>query len=422
MIASPLRPLRVPPFGRLLTSYTLNLVGDSAAIVALAVLVYSETRDPLATAALFLAAEFLPAFLAPAVTARVDQLSLRRVLPAVYLAEAALFGLLALVASEFLLVAVLLLTFLDGILMLTARGLTRGAINTVLSPRGLLREGNGLINVGFAVSSVGGAALGGLLVELLGVGATLAVDAASFLLVAVLLASSPGLPRAIAHEERVPFGARLAEGLRFARQDRFVRLLLAGQGLALVFFTLIVPIEIVYAKETLRTSDAGYGVLLSAWGAGLTLGSLVYIVVKDRSPLRLLLLSSAAIGLAYLGMAATGSLAVACAFSVLGGLGNGIQWVSVITAVQEATPPDLQARITGLLESVASGATGVGFLLGGTIVALSSPPVAFLVTGVGVLVLTTAAALVTRGRAPRRGAAEPLHDPPAPPVQPVGRL
>jgi MFS family permease len=413
----------VPPFGRLLSSYTINLVGDSAGIVALAVLVYAETRDPLATMALFLAAEFLPAFVAPAVTARLDQLSLRRVLPAIYLTEAVIFGALALVASDFLLPALLVLTFLDGIFMLTARGLTRGAINAVLSPRQLLREGNGLINIGFAVSSVGGAALGGLLVEAFGAPTVLLVDAASFVAVAVLLATSRGLPRAIEPEQREPFLPRLREGMRFAREDRFVRLLLAGQGMALVLFTLVVPIEIVYAKETLDTSDAGYGILLSAWGAGIVLGSVVFIAVKTRSPFALVLASTAAIGVAMIGMSLTTSLLVACAWSVLGGLGNGIQWVSVMTAVQEGTPRDLQARITGLLESIASGATGVGFLLGGIIVALASPSLAFLVSGIGVLLLVVAAARVGGGR--RLTEAQVSSEatlPEPPPVAPVGRV
>jgi predicted MFS family arabinose efflux permease len=168
-IRQALAPLRVRPFGRLLTSYTVNSIGDSVGIVALAVLVYAETKDPLATTALFLTAEFLPAFIAPAVTARVDQLALRRVLPLIYVIEAVLFGLMAFVATEFALILILVLTFLDGIFMLTARGLTRSALNEVLGPEDLLREGNGLINVGFALSSVGGAALGGLLVELMGV-------------------------------------------------------------------------------------------------------------------------------------------------------------------------------------------------------------------------------------------------------------
>ena len=44
-----------------------------------------------------------------------------------------------------------------------------------------------------------------------------------------------------------------------------------------------------------------------------------------------------------------------------------------MTALQEATPDDLQARITGLLESIASAMTGVGFLIGGVVTAIASP-------------------------------------------------
>ena len=180
--------------------------------------------------------------------------------------------------------------------------------------------------------------------------------------------------------------ARAREGLRYARRHRRARLLLAGEALAVMFFTLVVPIEIVYARETLGTDEAGYGILLSAWGAGVVLGSLVFLVVRDavgwagsyfRPP--------SPIGAAYLGMAVSRELWLACAFSVIGGLGNGIQWVSVMTALQESTPDDLQARLTGLLESIASAMTGVGFLIGGIITALFSPPTALAVSGVGVV-------------------------------------
>ena len=386
-----LAPLRVPAFGRLLFSYTTNSIGDAVGLVALALLVYGETRDPLATTALFIAAQFLPAFLAPFLTARTDQQSLRRVLPAIYVAEALVFCLLALLASSFSLPLVLALALVDGVLMLTARGLSRGATNALLHPKGLLREGNGLLNVGFAASSVGGAALGGLLVDLFGVSTALLVDAASFAVVAVVLATCRHLPRSDGEPE--PFLARLRSGLRYARTNRVARLLIGGEGLAIVFFTLIVPIEIVYASETLHTDDLGYGIMLSAWGAGIVLGSVVFLGVRRRPASALILLSTLAIGCAYLGMAVARELWVACAFSILGGLGNGVQWVSVMTALQESTPGDLQARITGLLESIVSAATGVGFLIGGVITAVTTPPTAFAVSGVGVVLLVVVAGI-----------------------------
>jgi MFS family permease len=148
-----------------------------------------------------------------------------------------------------------------------------------------------------------------------------------------------------------------------------------------------VPIEIVYAAETLETDEIGYGLLLSSWGAGIVLGSLLYLSVRRRPASVLILVSTFAIGAAYLGMAVSRELWVACAFSVIGGLGNGVQWVSVMTALQESTPGDLQARITGLLESLTSAATGVGFLIGGVVTALFSPPTAFAVSGTGVMLL-----------------------------------
>ena len=380
----------MPAFGRLLFSYTTNSIGDYVGLVALAVLVYGETGDPLASTALFIAAQFLPAFLAPLLTAKVDQQSLRRVLPSLYAIEAVVFGVLALLAGSFSLVPVLLLALLDGILMLTARGLSRAAVNAVLQPKGLLREGNGLLNVGFAAASVGGAALGGLLVDLFGVPAALVVDASSFAIIAVVLATCSSLPATESEPE--PFLARTRAGLRYARGNRVARFLIGGEGLAVVFFTLIVPIEIVYAAETLGTNDLGYGILLSSWGAGIVLGSLVFLTVRQRSVSTLILSSTLAIGSAYLGMAVARELWLACAFSVLGGLGNGVQWVSVMTALQESTPEHLQARITGLLESVTSAMTGVGFLIGGIITAITAPPTAFAVSGIGVAVLVLIAA------------------------------
>src|ERR671920_2368562 len=92
-------PLGVRPFGRLLTTYTVNEIGDAVGVVALAVMVYDRTEAVAPTAAIFLAAKFFPALIAPLLTARVDQLPLRRILPSLYLLEAAAFAALGLIAD-----------------------------------------------------------------------------------------------------------------------------------------------------------------------------------------------------------------------------------------------------------------------------------------------------------------------------------
>ena len=218
-----------------------------------------------------------------------------------------------------------------------------------------------------------------------GVATALLVDAASFLLIAVLLATSSALPAARAGGPR--FLQRLCEGVAHAWRHRPARVLLGGQAVALVLFTLIVPIEVIYAKETLRAGDAGYGWLLSAWGAGILVGSLVYVRVKAVRASRLILVSTATIGVAYCGMALAPTIVVACTWAVLGGTGNGVQYVSVVTALQERTPAELQARVSGLFESIGAAMPGIGFVLGGVLTELGSSRLAFAVAGGGLLVL-----------------------------------
>jgi MFS family permease len=386
-------PLRVRPFGRLLTSYTVNELGDSIGIVALAVLVFDRTDEVAPLAAFFIVAKFLPGLIAPALTARVDQLALRRILPMIYLLEAVVFAALALVASgdEFVLALVLVLGLLDGTLAITGRGLTRGAVAAVLQPADLLREGNALMNFGFAVASVGGAALAGLLVGTASISTALWVDAASFVVIALLLAATSGLPQVEVERER--FVERFRNGLRYARQNAPVRALLTGQAIAMVLFTLIIPIEVIYAKESLGTTDAGYGILLAAWGAGIVVGSVIYLRVKSSSAFALVLGSTFAVGVAYLGLAAAGTLGLACAISIVGGAGNGIQWIAVMTALQEQTPASYQTRITGMMESIGFAMPGLGYLIGGAIVAVADPRAAYAIAGAGVVLLVGAVAL-----------------------------
>jgi predicted MFS family arabinose efflux permease len=271
----------------------------------------------------------------------------------------------------------------------------------VLQERGLIGEGNALMNFGFAVASVGGAALGGALIAALGLSSALYVDAASFLVIAGLLATSAHLPRPH-HEQHASWLARLRAGLKFARGHRMVRALLAGQSVALICFTLVVPIEVIYAQRSLGTSSAGFGVLLSAWGAGIVLGSVLFLGLKNRSGFAVIVISSAAVGLAYLGMSAAGTLLVACLMSVVGGAGNGVQWVAVMTALQQVTPPEYQARVSGLLESVGAALPGVGFVIGGVIAGLASPRTAFAVAGAGIMALVLIA-LALRPGWERRG-------------------
>jgi MFS family permease len=387
------------PFRRLVSSYAINELGDWIGAVALALLVFRETDDPLALTALFIASKLVPALVAPALTARLDQLGVGRTLALLYCGEAAAFAALAgLAGSEFFLPAVLALALVDGCLALTARAISRAAAAAGLEPAGLLREGNALMNIAFAGGTALGPALGGVVVSVSSIQAALLIDAGSFALIAVLLATARGLPRAKAQPQA--WRRRVRAGLAYVRRSPLLSTILTAQAMALVFFATVVPIEVVYAREALDAGARGFGLLLASWGAGVVLGSLVFVAARRGSVAVLVALSTALVGVAYLALAATSALWLACLISVAGGLGNGIQWVAVMTTVQQRVEPDMQARVVALLESIGAAMPGLGFVLGGALTALATSRVAYAVAGAGVLAVLAISWLALRRATP----------------------
>ena len=393
-----LEPLRQPGFGRLAAASLVNEIGNWLGEIALAVIVFDVTGSPVATAGLFVAMQFVPALATAPLIARLDALHTRRALALIYATEAATFCALAAFATSatFVLAAVLALAAIDGTLATAARARTRAASAAILEPVGLLREGNAILNIGFTVGAAAGPAMAGAVVAAAGAQVALLADAASFLFVAVLLATCGALP--VAHQDAVKsWVARLRAGLAYVRERSALQRLLAAEGVAFIFFALVLPIEVAFAKDTLDAGDVGYGLLLGAWGVGMVLGSVLFSALRNTPLTILLVAGTLAIGVSYTATAAAPTLAFACAAAAIGGLGNGVQWVAVITAIQGLTEPVFQARVIALLESLASGLSGIGFLLGGVIAAIVSPRASFAVAGVGVLVVLVVAVAVLRG-------------------------
>jgi MFS family permease len=397
-------------FRRLAVSYAINELGDWMGIVALSVLVFDRTGSAVATAGLFLGTRFLPALLAPIVVARVEQPPPRFALPAIYCGEAAAFAALALLAGgSFSLAAVIAVATVDGTLALTGRSLMRAVIAALLEPTGELRNGNALLNVVLTTGAALGPALAGILIAGFGVQTALLLDAASFYTIAWIVFRTGSLPQAKPEDGHTR--ERIRAGIAYLRKQSTLRWLLFAQGAAFVFFAAVIPIEVVYAKETLGTGDSGYGIMLASWGGGMVLGSLIFAGAQRVALPILLFFSTLAVGAGYLGLAAAPTLAAACAASVLGGAGNGVQWVSAISAVQELTESAMQARIMSVLWSIGAAMPGVGYALGAATAVLFDPRATFLVAGLGVLAIAALAVPVLGRKWPEsRGKAPPGED------------
>lgn len=381
-------------FRRLALSYTVNEVGDWLGIVALAVLVFDQTGSVMAVTALFLGTKFIPALAAPLLVTRAERPHPNRALPAIYVMEAIAFAGLALLAMNFSLALVLLIAIVDGALSLTGRALTRAVVASLLRPAGELRSGNAILNVAFTGGAAIGPGIAGLVVAAFSVQAALLLNSISFLIVACLLFATSGLPRPDTDPGQVL--DRLRAGLSYVAGHRALRALMGAQAAAFIFFAAVIPVEVVYAKETLSAGDSGYGILLASWGVGMVLGSLAFAALRRGRLGVLLAVSTLAVGIAYLGMAAAPTLLVACISSVIGGTGNGVQWVSAVSATQELTRDSMQARVMGVLESVSAAMPGLGFLAGGLVASGFAPRAAFLFAGSGAIAVVIAAVPVLR--------------------------
>jgi len=380
-----IRVLRVPVFPRLLAAYTLNELAWSVGTLALAVLVYRRTGSAFGSAAFFISAQVLPAFVSPTLVAQLDQRPSRRVLPALYAVEAALFAALAVMTSNFALVPVLAIALADGVVAAAARALARAATADVLIPADLLEEGNALTNALFSVCLMVGPALGGLVVAAGGTVAALLANCGLLAIIAVVLLTSglTGPERRVTSTKR-----RLRSALAYVRIDVPVRTLMSLQAVGAVFFTISVPVEVVFAERTLHAGAGGYGALISAWGAGAVLGSAVYARLRRSSARLLITAGTGVLACGFALMAAAPTIEVALVGAALGGFANGLELIAAKTAMQQRTAAQWMAMVMSLNESVSMATPGLGFLLGGAITTLANPRVALAVAAAGSLAIT----------------------------------
>ena len=145
-----------------------------------------------------------------------------------------------------------------------------------------------------------------------------------------------------------------------------------------------VPIEVVFAQTTLHAGSSGYGLLLTSWGFGNDRRRRL-LRARSRHPpdadARYQEHCSSPSATAVWRLSPT--LAVACAFSCVGGTGNGAAWVAAVTAFQERIPLTTQSTVMSVFFALNYLMPAVGFVIGGVVTTMSSPRVAYAAAAVG---------------------------------------
>jgi MFS family permease len=395
-----------PRLRRILLAYTVNELGTWFGYVALALGVYDHTHSAIATAGLFVARGLLPALLAPVLVARTERSPRGGRLTWLYMLEAVLTVALAALLWHFWLAGVLVLVTIDGVVAVTATALVRASAARVSVAEAIVadgaeldpqaqqaatenaqREASAALNFAFMGALAIGPAIGGALVHAVGGPTALLIDALTFIACAGLLLR---VSTYIKETSGDSIRTRLLAVVEHLRAVPALRALFFTEAIAMVFFASVEPVEVLYAKSTLNAGDFGFGLLVAAWGVGAALGAIVFARSVRRPLGPMLTGGTLLVGLGYLGFALAPILAIACAAGVVGGIGNGIQWPSLISAVQQLTPAALHGRLMSAVGSLNALCPAIGFILGGSIAALSSPRAAMAVAGIVATLATVA--------------------------------
>lgn len=208
-------------------------------------------------------------------------------------------------------------------------------------------------------------------------------DVGVFALATVMASSARGLPEAVPRPDRS--NHRLREALVRVRAEPLLRRLVGVQAMGMLFFTITIPVDVIFAQHTLDAGAGGYGVLLGAWGGGTIVGSALYARWRSLSSRFLITVGTVVIGGGFLVMALAPNIGIAVAGSAVAGVGTGTQGAAMRSAVQEATPVEWMALILSLNELVFQAVPGAGILLGGAITAVAGARTGLAVAAAGSL-------------------------------------
>lgn len=275
-----------------------------------------------------------------------------------------------------------------------------------LVPRELGVKAMALTTVGFSLTRIIGPAIAGYLIAWAGA-------AGNFFVQAILYAASGAMvlgvsipARTRAAPERSAW-SEMTEGLRFAARDPATRALVALGALP---FLLLVPVWgtlfPIYAKDVFNAGPEGLGILLTAVGAGGTLGGLIANAL-GRAERQGLIQGAAVLGMcgAVAGIAASPSFAAAAAFAFAGGVAEMVLAASNMAMLQMSAPEHMRGRISSLLQ-IYPGLISLGALVAGPLAQAAGVRAATygvaLATGAAALALFVASPQLRRLRLSRQ--------------------
>ncbi|HUZ37623.1 MAG TPA: MFS transporter [Streptosporangiaceae bacterium] len=246
-------------------------------------------------------------------------------------------------------------------------------------PRPLVPAASALSSISINLARAIGPAIAGLLVARVGVAAVFGLNAATFLLYAVVVACHPQLGGTPPSPERFIPGLRA--GGRYMRHAPVVQRILLRTALFLVPGSSLWALLPLIATRRLALGSGGYGVLLGALGVGAIGGAFILPQARARLSANALV---AVASLTYAAVLAAVALSRNLALTVLVLLPAGVAWIAFLSNVNAALqlflPKWVRARGLAAYQMVLFGAQAAGAALWGVVAGAAGLVPAFLIS------------------------------------------
>jgi MFS family permease len=235
-----------------------------------------------------------------------------------------------------------------------------------------LVEGNTKLEFSRAGSQATGPTIAGALIAVLKAPYAVAVDAASYLLSAVLVTRIRARePAPTPTDERASMRTEIVTGLRYTVRHPLLRPLVIQIGIGNFFLASISAILLVYAVRDLHLTPTTIGLTFSLGNVGLLVGAAIARRMADTLGIgRTLIVGATATGLAYLVFAASphaAAIPLLALAQFIWSLGAVLYYVNGISLIQTITPDRLLGRVNASRRFAVWGVIPLGNLLGGAL-------------------------------------------------------
>ena len=367
---------------RFFLAHAQSSIGSGVAIVGLPLLAYERFHTPWALTVVLLC-ELLPAVaLGPVLGALADRLPRRTCLVAADVLRLGAFGALAFVPSLGLMIACALIAGIGTALFNPSALASLSQVARAEDRPAAMSLYSALDDVGLTL----GPALAGALLIAFEPQTLMAVNACTFTISAVVLATIP-LNAPIARQT-MSLLASLRSGTREIAARPGVRLLLGSSTGAVIAVGMVNVGEVMLARELLDVGGSGLAALMTASGVGTFLGSTFGARTGTTWQWRkayLVGLICMAVDLLLCAVAPVFWL-ILVTFA-LGGFGNGLALVHDRLLLAHAVPDALHGRLFALHKTCTSAAFVIAFVAAGALIAALGVQAMFLFAGLLLVVI-----------------------------------